>query len=98
MALSNIERETVILYNQEEPMAGMETFHPKMIKRMDAACRDFPNEFSCTERKEIEGVPYGVYTFPKKYIKVSLPRVLTEEQKAIARERLRANRGEENDE
>lgn len=90
MALCNFERETHILYDQEGSFASMETMDGKMIRRMDRLCEEYPDTFEKVYERECEGTKECGYRFPKRYVKVSVPRVMTEEQKEAAAERLRS--------
>lgn len=75
MNLSRHEQETVILFNEEEPNARIETFNGRIIRETEKAAKNCA-EIVCEERKN----GYGVYRVPKKLIKIHAPRVLSETQ------------------
>lgn len=89
MNLSNYEKETEILYNQEESTAIVATWHKALINKLNkiAAERD---DIIC-RRNEGE---YAKYLIPKTWVKIAPPpkRNLTEEQRAAMAERLAAAR------
>jgi len=76
MNLSNLERETIILYNEAEKTATVDTCSPALMRRMDQYCAEHP-ECSLVRKDE-----YGAkYVCPKKWIKVRLPRQLSDAQR-----------------
>lgn len=76
MNLSRYEKETIILYNEGEQLATVDTCNPTLIKRMDKYCAQ---NHACTRIKKDE---YGAkYTCPKGWVKVQMPRQLTDEQR-----------------
>ena len=93
MNLSNYEKETEILYNQEEGTALVATWHKALINKLRklAAERD---DITC-KRDEDE---YAEYIIPKTWVKISPPpkRNLTDEQRAAMAERLAAARNKNN--
>lgn len=80
--LSRIERETVINYNQAEDMAVMTTADTVVIRRMKKLAE---KNDKITERKLSS--EFVEFTFPKKWVKVRLPREMTDEQRQAASER-----------
>lgn len=95
MGLSSIERETIINYNQEEKEANVFTYNPTLIRRLDELCEK-SKEISLIRK----GDGFAEYNFPKKWVKIKMPRQLTEEQHQkraqIARENLAKLRGTKN--
>ena len=83
--ISRIEQETVILFNEAESTATIET-HNGRLKRELAAER--PDEV--TAQNGNDGV--RKYAVPKRWVTVNAPRVMSEEQKAICPERLAEQR------
>lgn len=76
MNLSNYERETIILYNEAEKTAMIDTCNPSLIKRMDKCCTEYAD---CSLVKKDE---YGAkYVCPKKWVKVRPPRQLSDAQR-----------------
>lgn len=92
MALSNYERETVILYNQEEPHATCNTYDRSLIRRLDALVQE--NEAITVLR---EGDGWKEYQFPRKWVKVRAPRKLSDEQRQELAERMKSAMRKEHD-
>ena len=83
----SIEKETYINFNDAEPDALLCTYNAAWLRKMDDLSRDNP----CVQRrKRTEG--YGEYVFPKKWVKVSKPREVSEENRRKAKERFEAYR------
>lgn len=76
MNLSRYEQETIILFNEEEAKARVETFNGRIIREIEKAAKNCA-EIVCETRSK----GYGVYELPKKLIKVHAPRILSEEEK-----------------
>ena len=77
MDLTKYERETVINYNQEEKIASCYTHDRALIRKLDSFCEKSSdiivtrNDDGCKE-----------YTFPKKWIRIVIPRQLSDEKRA----------------
>ena len=82
--LSRYEQETIILFNEEESTARIETFNSRIIREVEKAQKNCP-EIICEERRE----GYGCYILPKKLIKIHTPRIISEEEKAMRTEIVR---------
>ena len=80
--LLQIERETIVLFNEGETMATVETCSPALQRRMDAFCA---KSADCCLLHEDEHAKK--YRCPKSWVKVQMPRQLTEEQRQKLRER-----------
>ena len=81
-----IERETIILFNEAEATAEIETHNAAMKRRLEAVRRERPEEISLVKRNGYA----ETYVFPKKWIKVNPPRRATEKQREHL-EQARAN-------
>lgn len=73
--MTNQEKETIILFNEAEPTARIETFNGRIIREAEKASTR-SEDVVCEERAD----SYGVYTMPKTYIKIRAPRPLSEAQ------------------
>ena len=82
---TNYEKETVILYNEEEKTAHIETANRSLIDRLDSFCEQ-SDDIKCVKVHE----PFKDYILPKKWIKIRMPRQYTEEEKTALRERGKA--------
>ena len=88
MAVTKIEQETIINYNQAETEASIYTHDPRMIRKMAQLAQ---------KHKGIalirEGDGWVEYTFPKKWVKVNAPKQYSEEQRQLMAERARERFG-----
>lgn len=83
LKLTAEEKETQINWDQASQDARIYTFDPRIVRRLKALGVDTRvNE----QTGEVEA------TILKKWIKISAPRVLSDEQKAVLSERLKAMR------
>ena len=82
MSLSRQEQETIILFNEAEDTATVDTCNPALIRKLDKliTCRE--NTMITLIREDAHG---KAYVIPKKWVKVSQPPMLTEEQRAKKR-------------
>ena len=80
MKLSNIEKETLICFNEAERTASVYTYNPALKTQLSELCRLYPEQVS-----QIAANGWGAVTFelPKKWLKVVPPRVLTPAQRAV---------------
>ena len=77
MKLSQIEQETIILYNQEESTAEVYTYDPKLLAKLEMLAQKHPSQVT---RKNDRS-----FIIPKKCISVREP--YDEQRRAAARER-----------
>ena len=65
--LTNLEKETVILFNEGDQTAQVETFNSRLLRQLRkvATCEGV----SCEEDEPT----YGVYVIPKSMIKIRAP-------------------------
>ncbi len=70
MKLSNYEKETIILYNQEETAASVFTYDPKLIEKLERLAEKYPRKIIFVSRNPDGAVTYNV---PKKNILVREP-------------------------
>lgn len=87
MKLTSEEKETIIVFNECDKTAEIETFNKSLIKQIQKAREMYP------EQVRIEAVDEEAYVIelPKKWIKVRAPRIITDEQRAILAERARVS-------
>lgn len=80
MKLSNIEKETIINFNEGERVASVYTHNAALIKQLSELCRTHPEQV-----RQAAANGWGGMTFelPKKWLKVSPPRVLSPAQRAV---------------
>lgn len=80
MKLSNIEKETVINFNEGERMASVYTHNEALKRQLSELCRTHPEQVRQTAANGWGGVTFEL---PKKWLKVSPPRVLSPAQRAV---------------
>lgn len=81
MSLSKLEQETIILFNEEDNTAEVDTCNKALIRRLDNFCTKSA-DIAC-----VGGDEYGKrYILPKKWVKVNMPPQLSEEQLQKKRE------------
>lgn len=89
MSLTNLEKETIILFNEGEGEARIETFNARLLGQLRKI--EKCEGVRCEESKK----GYGVYIVPKTMIKIIAPQrrpVLTDEQRKAVNERLKLAR------
>ena len=75
--LTNYERETVILFNEAEGMAIVNTANSALSRRLAELAESRPGEVIFKKSNP----PFVEYEVPKKWIKVNPSRVLSEQEK-----------------
>ena len=80
MKLSNIEKETILCWNEAEATASVYTYNQALKTQLSELCRTYPEQV-----RQTAGNSWGAVTFelPKKWLKVVPPRVLTPAQRAV---------------
>ena len=72
-----VERETIILFNEGEAAAEIETHNAAMKRRLEVIRRGHAEDITLVRR---DGYA-DCYTFPKHWIKIIPPRRATEKQR-----------------
>ena len=78
--LTNREKETIIIFDEDEKLARIETFNGRLIRRLTELSG------SREDCRKVSGPDeYGAYRFefPAKWLKVNAPRELSEAQRAV---------------
>lgn len=88
MRLSKAEQETIILFDEAEPTATIETCNRKLRNQLDQYCLE-NNECSLLRSDDIS----AKYVCPKSWVRVRRPRQLSEKQKRELAARARHNFG-----
>lgn len=88
MRLSRIEQETIILFNEDEKTAIVETCNRTLRKIMNKNCVN-SDLCTCVFADDVS----AKYVCPKSWIKIQKPRVLTDKQRANLAIRARKNFG-----
>lgn len=84
MKLSNLERETVITFNEAENFAEVFTYNSRMKRTLAGLAADRPDDVQHIKTNPEGGAAYRI---PKGWVKIRASRVLSEEQRAVMRER-----------
>ena len=79
MALTLYERETILLFNEEEKTASVETFNSAMLRKLQQLAKDRPAD--CRMDRDYKN-GCKRYIIPKRWIKVNAGPVLSAEQRA----------------
>jgi hypothetical protein len=80
-----LEQETIILANEEESAARIETWSGRLRRKMETLLAERPEEVT-VKRAEREDSA-DIYYFPRKWIKINAPRVLSDEERETLRQR-----------
>ncbi len=80
MKLSLLEQETILLYNQAEPMAEVYTHDPQLMKKLERLTKKHPEQIA---RKDAHN-----FTVPKRCVSVREP--YSEKRRKAASERAKA--------
>ena len=80
MKLSNIEKETVINFNEAERTASVYTHNAALKRQLLELCRTHPEQVRQTAANAWGGLTFEL---PKKWLRVTPPRVLSPAQKAV---------------
>jgi len=86
LKLSRYEQETIILYNEAEYTATVETCNDSMIRRLDRLC----DLFKSFRRIRSDGV-YVKYEIPKNTVGIRAPRIMSDAQRAHMAARAKVN-------
>lgn len=84
MSVSNIERETVILFNEAEDTVSVYTFNPTLKRKLGDFSEKYPALCKKTAEDSLGSVTYSV---AKDRLSISLRAPLSEEKKEALRER-----------
>lgn len=85
--LTNAEKETIIIFDEAEKLARIETFNGRLIRRLTELSE---SREDC--RKVFGPDEYGAYKFefPAKWLKINAPRELSEAQRAVIDKMIKA--------
>lgn len=89
--LTRWEMETTINFNADEKTAVLYTRDKAVMRKLDRLAAECPDEYKLVRETDID----KTYEFPKRLLSYRKPRVLTEEQRAMMRDRLAEARGKQ---
>ncbi|MCI8387577.1 MAG: hypothetical protein HFE63_03815 [Clostridiales bacterium] len=84
MSLSKLEQETIILFNEDEKIANIQTYNGALKRKLSDLCVTRPNEAVHTRTDQYGGM---YFTIPKKWVKVNAGVILSDEQRSAMAER-----------
>ena len=81
---SRYEQETIILFNEEQKTATVETYNMKMKNKLLQMAKEKPDQVTIKldDGQRVKAI------IPKKWIRVSSPKIMSEEQRKVASERM----------
>lgn len=85
MRITREEQETICTFNELDKAADIETLNARLIRDIRRAAEAYPEDVQVTEGAD--GAVRAI--FPKKRLKIRMPRVMTEEQRAEIAERFK---------
>lgn len=80
MKLSNYEKETIFLFNESDREASVFTYNDALKKQLEALRVSHPEQVCQTEDNGYGGL---TFVLPKKWLKITPPRILSAAQKAV---------------
>ena len=92
MKLSNLERETIVLWNEAEKAASIYTHSPALQCQLSELCASYPESVFAVEDNGNGGLTYEL---PKKWVKVVPPRILSPAQREVL-ERMNQSKRKQN--
>lgn len=95
MKLSRTEKETIILFNEEEQTASVFTCNAALLRKLERLRAKWPELVKIVDEYQ-DGSK--TYLIPKKYVRVTTPQKLTDKQREKRAETLRRNKGVMTDE
>lgn len=84
VSVSRLEQETYFNFNEAEPDAVIATYNASLSRKLLGAMDEHP-EIKLVKQND-DG--YFEFVVPKKWCKVSIPRVLSDEEKQALREKM----------
>ena len=82
--MNKSERETYYNFSDESPIAQVSTYNLRMIQKMLILKEKYPEEVKIIKHQD----EYLEADIPKKWLKIRPPRIYSEEEKEVLRERL----------
>lgn len=81
MNIPKEERETIITYNEAEPVASVYTMNGALIRKLESLTESRPGEV-----RRVKTYPDGAqeYEVPKKWVRVNASRILSDAQREAA--------------
>lgn len=85
------ERETIIRWDESpKGKATLFTYNESLIRKLDSYMANNPENVICVRRDKVESLESVTYLIPKRWVKISPPRKMSEENRLKQAERMRA--------
>ncbi len=81
MHLTNLEKETIICFNEAETTSEVFTYRPSLIRQLNGLAEERPIEATRVKANAEGGV---TFTVPKTWVKIRPKRIMSEAQKEAA--------------
>lgn len=91
MKLSNYEKETILLWNEAEKTASVYTHNEALKAQLSGLCGAYPEQVRQTGDNGYGGMTFEL---PKKWLKVSPPRILSPAQREVLKRMNQKRRGQ----
>ena len=82
--LTKYEMETVVNYNAGEQTAAVYTRDKSVMRKLDRLVADYPDSYKMLKQTDID----KTYSMPKSYVTYRKPRMISDEQREQARQRM----------
>lgn len=86
MKLTKREKETIIVYNEEEATASIVTYNERLLNKLSKL--ESISDDCCRRQTGNNSMEYVI---PKSWVKINMPRQYSEEQRREMAERARKN-------
>ena len=82
--LTKYEMETIVNYNAAEQTATVYTRDKSVMRKLDRLVADYPDSYKLLNQTDID----KTYSMPKSYVTYRKPRMISNEQREQARQRM----------
>ena len=82
--LTKYEMETIVNYNAGEQTATVYTRDKSVMRKLDRLVEDYPDSYKLLRQTDID----KTYSMPKSYVTYRKPRMISNEQREQARQRM----------
>jgi hypothetical protein len=90
MNITRLEQETIVNFNAAEDIASIYTADPVYMRKLDKLCEREPMSYKLVKQDK-DG---KWYEMPKRLVRFATTRIMTDEQKEAAAERMRKMQAE----
>ena len=83
------EKETISRWDETPEKATLFTYNRALINKMDSYMTSHPEDVECVRKENIDDTESATYLIPKRWVKVSPLRKVSEENRKKSAERLK---------